>query len=166
MRALAFARSVSEYVKTKGVSVDPWGLLLGLGFTRESPYIALYHLERLGFVDNGKLTEKGRELVDIALTLANIIVEDSPGYWPSYSKVLGHALYILVDWRTSMRSSEEALEYAKRLLKTLRRLKEEDEELYRDVMIRLPRYDFEDESDPLTLIKELRDVREGARHRG
>ncbi len=148
-------KEAAEAAKKKGLRASPGGIVKGLGFSYETPYIVAYGLAARGLINDGRLTEAGRRLIEDVVELAAEIKEYS--LFPQFDggRLIGAVLYALYDWLDMYRDSESYLEFVEEVVRRVKRLKETRPEAFKLLAVLLPRIGYEDGYSPLKLIEAL-----------
>ncbi len=155
-----FAKIMADKAIKKGFRIKQLSIIQGMGFSQETPYSVLYFLEKFNFIKSYdskiEITEIGEKYFEKILKIAYLVKNNSVGFENDTGKVIGNILYAFTDWKKSFTSSEQILKYIDETWKKIEEVKKKNPSIYSYFLFLLPRYNFEEYDDPLTLLEKLK----------
>lgn len=155
-----FAKIMADKAIKKGFRIKQFSIIQGMGFSQETPYSVLYFLEKFNFIKSYdskiEITEIGEKYFEKILKIAYLVKNNSVGFENDTGKVIGNILYAFTDWKKSFTSSEQILKYIDETWKKIEEVKKKNPSIYSYFLFLLPRYNFEEYDDPLTLLEKLK----------
>lgn len=148
-----------EEGRRSGLRASKGGILQGIGFHMDTPYLLAEGLLKRGIIfrvkDKYALTETGEKLVDYVVRTTILIKPYSLFPELDSGKLLGAVLYAFYDW-TNTKSAEEILAVAEKTYRLIQEIKSRSIEAFKLIAVTLPRLYFEDgKYTPLTLIEKV-----------
>ncbi|MEZ0346447.1 MAG: hypothetical protein ABWK01_07840 [Infirmifilum sp.] len=148
-----------EEARRRGLRASRGGVIQGIGFSLDAPYIIAEGLRNRGFIVEKEgeivLTEYGEGLVEYTVEIAKTLKPYSLFPELDSGRLVGAILYALYDWSNS-KTAEEILREASETLRLLRELQQKNRDVFKAIAVLLPRLYFESgKYTPLSLIEEI-----------
>ncbi len=139
-----------------GLRATPSGIMEGMGFSYETPFIIAYGLAMRGLIDGDyRVTEEGRRFLEAAVRLALDIRDRSLFPELDRGKLVGAVIYALYDWLDEYRDAKSYMIYVEEVVRRVERLKDSKPQAFETLAVLLPRIGYEDRYSPLQLVEAL-----------